>query len=192
MSARVQRIATLTLASLLVFPVHVTAGDMLAAAPRDSATVRLADLAGRRVRVSAPFFTRLDQEWLVVAASPDTLRLSRSTAKPPMAVPASAILQMQISEGTRRSASAGLGRGMLIGTFVGLLAGVIAYESADHSSSCGNEEFICFDLDFSGLLPLGGAAAGALLGGGVGFALGRNIEHWRTVTLEREPRPSAP
>jgi len=112
----------------------------------------------------------------VVSVGEDGLRLDVTVHGAPIVVPESPEVRVRVSAGKRSSALRGLGYGFAIGASALGVAGLAAGEDCSHSPG-----FICFDRGAT-------AAAGAIVGGGLGAIIGLIVgglshhEEWRAVS----------
>ena len=122
---------------------------------------------GARVRITAANTSPAVIVGQLIAVSDSALLIRRQLDSAEVAVPRSSVARLEVSQGTRRGASARTGG--LIGLLVG---GVLGYASGD---DCKDTDWVCFDRSSTMAM---GASAGAGLGLIIGFIVGSS-ERWR-------------
>jgi len=136
---------------------------------------------GARVRIEAPGIVAGRYVGTVLTRSADTLELGTPKSAP-IKVPVARITSLELSRGSSRSL--GAVRGLVWGTPIGLVLGVLAAAGTSGDPYCYDN---CGTSGgYKAGLILGGTVSGALWGAGIGALVGR--EHWERFDVT--PRTS--
>ena len=133
---------------------------------------------GDRVRVSAPTIDSDPFIGTVVSMDADTLVLDLAGRNASLPVPVASVTSLDVSQGTTSRVISGV----LIGGVIGLVVGTVV-ASTKQNEACGDYEGSWFCMSPWILAGIGGPAAGALLGAGIGSQI--KVERWETVPLDR-------
>lgn len=135
---------------------------------------------GQRIRVTAPEVSLIRQPGSLLSLDASALTLTADTQR--WVVPRHLVTQIEASRGRKGH----LLTGLLIGTGVGAVAGLIAIEggSSNMCSGSGNYAQNCWAV------MAGSLGIGALLGGVTGALI--RTERWEVVPLGPGPRPASP
>lgn len=163
---------------------------LLATAPSTAHAQQL--VVGDMIRVRASSATGMERGWneaRVVRLAPDTLwyqsngsALARSWDNVELKRP---------TFGDRRWS--GLGIGAVTGGAIGALVALVDFSPENLSLGCAILTLICPEELVLPLVPessraretVVGAVTGALIGGGLGYVVGRMLGHWETVELDQ-------
>lgn len=122
---------------------------------------------GARVRITAANTSPAVIVGQLIAVSDSALLIRKQLDSGEVAVPRSSVTRLEVSQGTRRGATARTGG--LIGLLIG---GVLGYAAGD---DCNDTDWVCFDRSSTMAM---GASSGAGLGLIIGFIAG-STERWR-------------
>jgi hypothetical protein len=134
-------------------------------------------LPGARVRLTAPGVVAARYEGTVLAREPGVIQVG-SPNTPPVNVPVDRITSLEISRG--KSRAAGAWRGIVIGTPIGAVLGLVAATNVD-SRTYYNYNTGRRDTTSSAAVVLWSAATGALFGAGIGALIPK--ERWERFEI---------
>jgi hypothetical protein len=138
---------------------------------------------GDRVRVTAPSIAIDRRAAQLVARDGDTLHLLFPGGANAVAVPASAITQLEVSRGTYRPVAHHGLAGLAVGATLGVVIGMF-----ENTKGCGQQlGFSCGEERSMAMFAMG--VIGGAVGGVVGIMVGSApVERWQPAPLDTPPQ----